>query len=188
MLRCDTTCGPLRDSRQFEVHTQVKTRLMRCHLNGGGKQVLWSGLACLPSNFLESRSGRNAISYLSTHKYRADGSSRYLLPGCTQQTDHLIISVPASTEQMGRLGIWYLEVRSRRIIPSFHYPKVPSRWVVLISGTSEYRTDGSFHHFSTGKYQADGSSRYLVPVSTEQMDRFGFWCLQAPSIISSMRP
>ena len=153
------------------------------------------------------------ISHLSTRRNRADGPSRYLVSNrriiysfqypqvpsrwvvsvsgtCTYRAemDHLIISVTASTEQMYFLGIWYLEVRSRRIIPSFQYPKVPSRWVVLISGTCEYRTDGSFHHFSTGKYQADGSSRYLVPVSTEQMDCFGFWCLQAPSIISSMRP
>ena len=84
--------------------------------------------------------------------------------------DHFIVSVPASTEQMGRLVIWGLEVRSRRIIPSFQYPQVPSRWVVLISGTCEYPTDGSFHQFSTGKYRADGSSRYLVSVSTEKID------------------
>ena len=105
-------------------------------------------------------------------KYRADGSSRYLVPGSTQQTDHFIISVPASTEQMGRLGIWYLQVPTRWIIPSFQYLQVPSRWVVLISGTCKHRADGSFHHFSTRKYRVDGSSQYLVLASTEQMDHF----------------
>ena len=104
---------------------------------------------------------------------------------------------------MGRLGIWYLEVHNRPIIPSFQYPKVPSRWVVLMSGTCKYRTDGSFHHFSTGKHHADGSSRYLVPgsteqtdhsiisvpASTEQMGRLRIWYLRVPSrwIISSFQ-
>ena len=67
------------------------------------------------------------------------------------------ISVPASTEQMGRLGIWYLQVRSRWIISSFQYSHVPSRWVVSVSGTRKYVADGSFwllvhssaeHHFA----------------------------------------
>ena len=83
--------------------------------------------------------------HFSTRKYRADGSSPYL--------------VLAST-------------RSRRIIPSFQYPQVPNRWVVSVSGTCKYKTHGSFHHFSTRKYRADGSSRYLVLASTEQMDHY----------------
>ena len=95
----------------------------------------------------------------------------YLLS--TEQMGHFIISVPASTEQIGGLGTWYLEVRSRRNIPSSQYPQVPSKWVVSASGTCEDRIDGSFHHVSTRKYEADGSSRYLVPVRTEQMGRFG---------------
>ena len=139
----------------------------------------------LPSNCLEPRSGPHVISHRSTRKYRADRSSRYLVPASTEQTDHsnhcsnrkyradrssrylvlasteqmdhfFIVSVLASTEQMGRLGIWYPSARSRRIIPSFQYLQVPSRWVVSVSGTRKFGADGSFwllvpssaeHHF-----------------------------------------
>ena len=111
------------------------------------------------------------------------------------------ISLPASSEQMDHLGIWFLRVANRRIISSFQYPQVPSRWVVSVSGTCKYGADGPFHHLSTRKYRADGSSRYLVlasteptdhfiipvPASTEQMGRLGTWYLRVPNrwIISS---
>ena len=109
----------------------------------------------VPSRWVVSVSGtckypaEGSFHHFSTRKYRADGSSWYLILASTEQTDHSIISVPASTEKMGRLDIWYLQVRSRRIIPSFQYPQAPSRWVVSVSGTCKYRTHGSFHHFST---------------------------------------
>ena len=71
---------------------------------------------CLPSNCLESRSEPHAISHFSTRKCRAHASSQYLVLVRTQQMDHSIISGSVSTKQMGRLGTWYLEVRSRWIV------------------------------------------------------------------------
>ena len=138
----------------------------------------------VPSRWVVSVSGTckyradRSFHHFSTSKCQSNGSSRYLVLASTEEMDHFIHSTPASTELMGRLGIWYLQVRRRRTILSFQYPKVPSRWVVLISGTCEYRTDGSFHHFRTGKYQAD----WVVSVSgTRKYGADGSFWLLVPS-------